>query len=683
MFSKKESKSNNEVNSKVSDDMLKSLSKTNVKNSYKDYLIYFITLTFGICLLYTFNTIDKQFELFGENSLLAPYLSMAEGVIFGASIIISIIFAFLINYANQFLMKRRKREFGIYISLGMNKKDITKLMYKESIIIGTIALIVGVLVGIFAEQGLSILTTSMLGMESLKFKFSISIMALVKTGILFILVLWFINKFNKKTIQKYTLIELLKSDKKNEFVENRNTKINIVIFIVSLILIAIGYVILIRDSLSFKIIGLSLALLAIGTYLFFKSLSDFLIKLYTKRKSSYYKSLNMFVVSQITSRIKSMNLTITVICLLLTLSMTIIPSGLLLSKAIVNDLETATPYHATVSDRIYIYESNGKKLNSIKETLTQKGFPFKQLVSDYSEVKEYSLKNLTIEKLNADRYIKEKNLKVDLSEQIYLVGISDYNQARVQQGLSKMKLNDNEYILDSFNKDYKDIYENYLKSTDTININGFDLRKGSNKIESVSYRNSTVLSYTPTIVVPNKVLEGLEPSAIYLNVTYPKLTNQYDNEFWNQFYTYKGDNYDFSSQMVIRGEKLSMNIALSYIGIYLGIIFLITSGAVLALQQLVEQSSNIERYKLLKRLGVRRKYREKAIFTQVLILFLVPFIIALIHSIFINGAMYYMTKDLLTIDSIKNIIATIVIVVAVYGTYFVISYNDSKNNIID
>lgn len=689
MFFKKnnvtKNKSKNEE-SKISNETLKQLARTNVKNSYRDYIIYFITLTFGICLLYTFNTIDKQFSLFGDNFLLESYLDTAAGLIFGASIIISIIFAFLVNYANQFLMRRRKKEFGIYITLGMNKRDITKLMYKESITIGILALIVGVGIGIFAEQGISILTTKMLGLNSLDFRFSISILALIKTGILFIVVLWFINKFNKKTIEKYTLIELIKADKKNEFVELRNFKINLIMFIGSVVLILCGYLVLLRDTFSFKVFGFSIALVCVGTYLFFKSLSDFLIKVLTKRKSKYFKNINMFKIAQISSRIKSMNVTMTIICSLLFLAMTIIPSGISISEIIINDVETATPYHATISNHIYEYDSNGKKIKSIKEELVSKGFPFSSLVLKYSEVKQYSPKDLTISKLNIGNYINDKNISknIDLNEQIYLVGLTDYNQARVQQGLEKVSLNYDEYLLNSVDKNYKYIYETYLsKESNAIDINGVTLKDGTDKIQDVNYQNSTLLSNIVTIVVPDKVISNLEPTSIFLNVNYPSLTNEYDNEFVDNFLKYKEEGYRYNSKIVIDGEKVSMNTILSYISLYIGIIFLITAGAVLALQQLVDQDLNIERYNLLKKLGVSEKQRENALFTQILVVFLVPFSVAFIHSLFVNGVIYYIMGELLTISIIKNLILTIGIVALIYGTYFVISYNDNKNTIID
>ncbi|MCU9810976.1 FtsX-like permease family protein [Paraclostridium sp. AKS81] len=184
--------------SQISNESFKQLAKSNVKKSIKDYMIYFITLSFGVALLYSFNSIDNILSNLMGNGMLDAYIYMSRGILGGFSIIICLVFGFLITYSNNFIMKKRKREFGIYITLGMDKRDINKLMLKENTIIGFLSLCVGLIFGIFASQGIGIIIFKMINIDSLAFKFSVSISAIIKTILLFGFVLLLVNIFNKK-----------------------------------------------------------------------------------------------------------------------------------------------------------------------------------------------------------------------------------------------------------------------------------------------------------------------------------------------------------------------------------------------------------------------------------------------------------------------------------------------------
>ncbi|MSB59420.1 FtsX-like permease family protein, partial [Paeniclostridium sordellii] len=174
----------------TSDKMFNELAVKNVKKSLKDYAIYFITLVFGVILLYTFNSIEDNIKLLGGSAYMEGYIGFARGIILFASIFICMIFGFLIAYANNFFMKRRKREFGLYTVLGMNKRDINRLMIKETLIIGLFALIIGLILGIFAAQGIRLITLNMMNIEYNSFRFSISLLAIIKTVIFFLLSLY-------------------------------------------------------------------------------------------------------------------------------------------------------------------------------------------------------------------------------------------------------------------------------------------------------------------------------------------------------------------------------------------------------------------------------------------------------------------------------------------------------------
>lgn len=675
--------------SQISNESFKQLAKSNVKKSIKDYMIYFITLSFGVALLYSFNSIDNILSNLMGNGMLDAYIYMSRGILGGFSIIICLVFGFLITYSNNFIMKKRKREFGIYITLGMDKRDINKLMLKENTIIGFLSLCVGLIFGVFASQGIGIIIFKMINIDSLAFKFSVSISAIIKTILLFGFVLLLVNIFNKKNIEKYKLIDLINSNKKNESFTNDKGIKNIIVFILSIILIIGSYGILkTLIEPNNTIISICIVLILLGTYLFFISISDFVLKQIKKRKKLYYNNLTMFTINQMSSRIKSMSLSITVICLVIFAALVIIPFGMEFADYLKQDLGVTTPFDATVTrynnrikdenvfneEKVY---SDDKLLttgtyNTLKDTLVKGGFPYDDLVSKSAEVKLYELKNITFNKIF-------NNVKNDYD--IPIMGITDYNKIRKQQGLKEIDLKNNEFVLNGNGPKAKKLLAGLINNNMALklNINNHKL-KFLNISSDIYYHNSNIVPDSITLIVPNQVLENLYPTITCLNVNYIKSNNEYDNKFSHELINFSdNESYDlnFESKLVIDGEKISLNVVFSFISIYLGIILLISVGAILALKQISESTSNKERFDTLRKLGVKEKDMKKSIFIQVLILFSMPLILATIHSIFVSNLLYEVILELSSIGLYKNICVSSAIVAVIYGSYFFASYYES------
>lgn len=671
--------------SNISNESFKQLAKNNVKKSMKDYMIYFLTLSFGATLLYTFNSIDNNLSLLNGNGLLDPYVYMSRGILTVFSVIICIIFAFLITYSNNFLMKKRKREFGIYTSLGMDKRDINKLMFKETTIIGALSLALGLIFGIFVSQGLSIITFKMLNLDSSTFRFSISISSLIKTIILFGLSLCVVNKLNKKTIKKYKLIDLINANKKNESSISKSSFSGISIFILSIVLMIGSYFVLFQDRINVFMICISISLIVLATYLFFISVSDFVVKQIKKRKKMYYNNLNMFVISQMSSRIKTMSFSVTIICLIIFSALIIIPFGMGTANYLYKDLGKDSPYSATI--RRYSNDdydnpklSNdkslaNKKYTSLKDDLIKSNFPFDKLVKSYSEVKVYKLKNITFAKLlpkrSSDNY------------PISIVSISDYNNARKQQGLNPIPLEKNGFVINSSSSGFKNSFEDLIKNNKnlSLNINGYNLNLSQDKLYSINYYDKSVMLDSGTIIVQDEVLDNLYPTTTYLNCNYIELNNDYDRKFLDAYYnfhdTYNDYDLSFNSKLVIDGEKIALNTSFSFIAIYLGVVLLISAGAILALQQISESTINKERFDILRRLGVNESDLKKAIFMQAFIFFMIPLGLAILHSLFFSKFLYSLIIELSSVGITKNIFITLVIVAIVYGSYFFASYYES------
>ncbi|NFK75160.1 FtsX-like permease family protein, partial [Clostridium botulinum] len=196
--------------------MLFKISKNNVKRSFKDYAIYFLTLTFGVCIFYSFNSIESQKMIFNLNSSQNEVMTLINKLISGMSVFISFVLCGLILYANNFLIKKRKKEFAVYMTLGMKKSEISKIIIFETFIIGLISLIVGLFIGIIASQVLSVFTAKMFAISMVDYKFIISTSAILKTILYFSIIFILAIIFNATIISKYKLIDMINSSKKSE-----------------------------------------------------------------------------------------------------------------------------------------------------------------------------------------------------------------------------------------------------------------------------------------------------------------------------------------------------------------------------------------------------------------------------------------------------------------------------------
>ncbi|WP_368239438.1 FtsX-like permease family protein, partial [Clostridium tertium] len=196
--------------------MYSKIAFNNVKKSIKDYAIYFLTLTFAVCIFYSFNSIESQKAIFEINNSQSETISGLSIIIGRVSIFVSVILGSLIIYANNFLIKKRKKELGIYMTLGMGKNKISKILLCETLIIGIISLVAGLVLGMIFSQGLSVFTAKLFDVEMKEYKFIISSEAIVKSTIYFGIMFLLVMIFNTFVVSKYKLIDMLTASKKSE-----------------------------------------------------------------------------------------------------------------------------------------------------------------------------------------------------------------------------------------------------------------------------------------------------------------------------------------------------------------------------------------------------------------------------------------------------------------------------------
>lgn len=660
--------------------MYSKLAFRNLKRSFKDYAIYFLTLVFGVCIFYTFNSIKSQSIMLELSEVQANAFELVDIVMGYASIFVSFVLAFLIIYANNYLIKRRKKEFGIYMTLGMDKGNLSTIIFFETLFVGIISLAVGLVLGIILSQGLSVLTAKMFQVNLLKFKFVFSYNAMIKTlisfGVIYILVLM----FNSISIRKIQLIDLINSSKKNESIKVRNIWVSVFVFIISLIMIGYAYYMALdrgTSTVGIDVNGTSILLGIVGTFLFFFSLSGFLLKLLQSNKRFYLKDLNMFVLRQINSKINTVFISMSFICISLFVGICMLAGGLGINSALNADLKDLTQYDET----IWNYEGI-----DIEEYLRERNFEIRDYAKDYVSYINYKGDLKYSDILSEDDMNKSKDLyPIATDDNVQIISLTKFNEIMKMLNKNPITLKDGEYALFSDIDTLINPLNNVLDNNREININANLLKPGTKKtIEVVAY-NQFMKNNLCTVIVNDDIVSGLTPWTSYLNFNFNgddgKVVNEKLNEVIEEIQKDK-DNLVFSiTKEELIAESSSMGAVVSYLGIYIGGIFLIVSAAVLALQQLSESTDNIARYNLLKKIGVDESIINKSLLTQIAIYFLMPLSLALIHSV----AGLEFSKRVVTlfgsISIMKNILIALAALVIIYGGYFIATYLGAKKNI--
>lgn len=660
--------------------MYSKLAFRNLKRSFKDYAIYFLTLVFGVCIFYTFNSIQSQSIMLELSEVQAAAFEQVDMIMGYASIFVSFVLAFLIIYANNYLIKRRKKEFGIYMTLGMDKGNLSTIIFFETLLVGIISLGIGLALGVILSQGLSVLTAKMFQVNMLKFKFVFSSNAMIKTfvsfGIIYILVLM----FNSISIRKIQLIDLLNSSKKNESIKVRNVWVSVVVFIISLIMIGYAYYMVLHrgtSTVGINVNGTSILLGIVGTFLFFFSLSGFLLKLFQSNKKFYLKDLNMFVLRQINSKINTVFISMSFICISLFVGICMLAGGLGINSAINADLKDLTQYDET----IWNYEGI-----DIEEYLRERNFEIRDYAKDYVSYINYKGDLKYSDILSEEDMNKSKDLyPIATDDNVQIISLTKFNEIMKMLNKNPITLNDGEYALFSDIDTLINPLNKVLDNNREININGNLIKPGTKKtIEVVAY-NQFMKNNLCTVIVNDDIVSGLTPWTSYLNFNFNgddgTVVNEKLNEVVNEIKKDK-DNLVFSiTKEELIAESSSMGAVVSYLGIYIGGIFLIVSAAVLALQQLSESTDNIARYNLLKKIGVDESIINKSLLTQIAIYFLMPLSLALIHSV----AGLEFSKRVITlfgsISIMKNILIALAALIIIYGGYFIATYFGAKKNI--
>ena len=619
--------------------MYSKIALNSVKKSFKDYTIYFLTLTFAVCIFYSFNSIESQKAMLDLTVSQKAYMKLFSSVISIASVFVSFILGALIIYANNFLIKKRKKEMGIYITLGMPKRKVSNILLLETVLIGIISLGIGLILGVVLSQGLSILTAKLFMGSMTSYQFAFSINAVLKTILYFGIIFLLVMIFNTVIISKYKLIDLLNASKKNEKIKMRNPVILSIIFCLAVIFIVVAYIFINKSGLNIESIYFqsSMVLGVIGTFLFFFGLSGIVLYVIQRSKNIYLKNLNIFIVRQISSKFNTNFLSMSLICLMLFITTVMLSSGLGFKNTMEQGVKKNTPFDASIE--IYYSSDSVSQANELTQVVNNQLSKY----TNKSYIAQYQLNDVSMRKMLLPYVPNTMKKAIDNSYNDYCmaVSISQYNKMRELEGQKPINLANNDVLVLSNVQKFEGPINDFIKNNGKIDINGTEYKVQNDKAIEDSLYSSGMAINTITLVVPDKIVQNLIPYTGYININYTgsnteKKTQESNIEaIFDKLNREKPDGYigNGYTRTQLYEQSLGLSAIVIYLSIYLGIVFLIASAAVLALQQLSEASDSINRYKALRKIGVTDKMINKSIFIQTLIYFGAPLALAIAHSI--------------------------------------------------
>lgn len=575
--------------------MFSKLAFKNVRRSVKDYGVWFLTIVFGVCLFYVFNALENQSVLrYLAQSPRVYIVDSIRRLIGMLSVFVWVVLAFLILYASGFLIRRRKKELGTYLLLGMERWQVARLLLAETVCIGAFALVLGLVLGVLAAWGLSAFTAGMFAVPMTFFTFAVSIPSLVKTALAFAAIFLLVMVYHAFAVSRCKLIDLMQANRVNETLRQRSLGASVALFLAGVVLLVIAYAMLLTrgllrvDALFWVMIGLG----SLGTLLFFRSLSGFLLRICQSSKGLWYKNLNMFVLRQFNARINTTYRSMTVICLMLLLALGITASSVGLN----NTVEQMTNQMSPRDMQLIFWNEPEDPQPDLAAVLKEGGFDPETECSAWFSFPVYQ------------------------GEQSNTLTQADYDA-----------------IVERWGKKEADAF----------------LEREWLKVSSGQEGQETPLNYW------------------YFLADYAGDKSAAEEKFEEALSGLAQlGGFSWSSKLQNWMELMGTKTLVLFIGLYLGVVFLLASAAVLALQQLTQAADSAGQYRVLSLLGAPARMRGRAVTAQVFLAFFLPLSLALVHAAVGMTAANAVIAEVGKVDAAASSAVTALLLVVVYGGYF-------------
>ena len=655
--------------------MLFSLSVKNFKKSIRDYSIYFFTMILGIAVFYIFNAIETQTAMMEVTKIKAAIIDMMNGVMDGVSIFVSFILGYLIVYASRFMLKKRKMEFGVYMTLGMSRVKIAGILWMETIWMGVISLVAGLLVGTGISQFMSLMVSHLFQADVSRFVFVISWKAVVKSILYFLIIYTVVMVLNTITISRTKLIDFMTAGRKKEKNLLKNPVVSVVIFLLAWGILGYAYynVTAGSENLESEFQVLAQVLLGIvGTILVFWSFAGFFMWILGKMPKIYYKKINSFVFGELSNKLNSTVISCSVICLLMFMTICILFSAFARKDFKEAEAKKLAPVDISMVKDL----GDGKTIEEIMEEKDISGKDFQ----DTLNLTTYELPEVTKGNIVGDAVDRERFGEAYLNQQIELLSVSTYNQAAEKYHLPTYELEENQYLVIADMEGAVGIFNMGLKENPELTIKG----KNYYPKEKTCQDGFLMMNYDPQnmgfILVPDSVkFTEAEQKKNYFIADYAKDTKAFreemDEEFFERLNGEKSDEFSvyFTTQSSVYDDSIGSSAMYIFLGLYLGICFLISGSAVLSLKMLSDAADSKEKYRILQRLGCDQKQICRGLRKQNGMVFLLPVILAAVHSVFGIQVCMEMLSIYETKGTAPALVLTMILIGMIYGGYYLVS----------
>ncbi len=716
--------------------MLCKLAWGNVRRAGRDYLVYLLTLTLGVTVFYAFNTISMQVDIAGiDEEGLAQVMGSMLGYL---TYFLAGVMAFLMVYANNFIMKRRKKEFGLYQVLGMGRGRVATIMALETVIVSVVAFVAGIVLGVGLSQLMTFFTASLFKTQIANFHFFFSVHAFNLTLACMLVMFVLTLLLNLRAVRRTKLIELMGAERRNESIKTRNPWIAIAIFAVGVVLVGVAYYRLLRDGFpltatdsklqeAMNQFGITTAMVTVGTFALFWGLSGMLIKLLQSLRGVYWRGLNMFIVRQLAAKVNTVCFSMGVIAMLLFLAITSVTCGMSIANVMNENLERYTPadmsqtYVYYTPDRLDYYKEyvnpseadrmvladttvdlypawHGKDKSADNNDKTGKKVNIADVAGEHVQIDSYlsypfggsspSVSAGEMCKTMGEKLPKAFGGSKPDAIGLFVTPASQYNKLRQMMGEEPVSIGRDQYLLTcDMGGELIDLYTKYMAGGHALTLGGHTLKPATDKSDedTAAIANSAMGSNPGTVVVADELLSqlNLQPCSSSLLVNYKQGMDTTEVDESIEYTVLDNLLVDgkepgswgiFITRSEMYTQAAQMNGLISYLAIYIGFVLVVACAAILSIQQLSNVADGSRSYRVLAQIGCDDRQIRHSVMAQQAVFFLFPLAVGLAHSFVALKVIIELVSIFGNMSIGGTVGLTCAIFLAAYGGYFLVTY---------
>lgn len=716
--------------------MLCKLAWGNVRRAGRDYLVYLLTLTLGVTVFYAFNTVSMQADIAGIKE---EGLSELMGGMLGyLTYFLAGVMAFLMVYANNFIMKRRKKEFGLYQVLGMRRGRVATIMALETVFVSVGAFVAGIVLGVGLSQLMTFFTASLFKMQIADFHFFFSVHAFNLTLACMLVMFVLTLLLNLRAVRRTKLIELMGAERRNESIKTRNPWIAIAIFVVGVVLVGVAYYRLLRDGFpltatdtklqeAMNQFGITTAMVTVGTFALFWGLSGMLIKLLQSLRSVYWRGLNMFTVRQLSAKVNTVCFSMGVIAMILFLAITSVTCGMSIANVMNENLERYNPVdvsqtyvyytpetldyykeyvNPSEADRMVLADTtvdlyaawHGERKSADNNDETGKKVNIADVAGEHVQIDSYLSYTLggSDPSVTAGEMCKAMGEKLPKALEgsnaddmgLFVTPASQYNKLRQMMGEEPVSIGRDQYLLTcDMGGELVDMYTKYMAGGYALTLGGHTLKPATDKSDedTAAIANSGMGSNPGTVVVADELLSqlNLQPYASNLLVNYKQgmdVTKADESIKYTMLDNLLVDGKEpgswgvFITRSELYTQAAQMNGMISYLAIYIGFVLVVACAAILSIQQLSNVADGSRSYRVLAQIGCDDRQIRHSVMAQQAVFFLFPLVVGLAHSFVALKVIIELVSTFGNMSIGGTVGLTCAIFLAAYGGYFLVTY---------